>query len=90
MEWLARWRQLIIMLVLAIAVGGCWEDKGAVFAACQLDAQKAYPDQNFVYRTFKDHVTLCMRSKSYLFNPEPEGCLVFANGPECFKKVGWF
>ena len=58
-------KQTAIVLLL-LPLGACSRgDKGQDFAACRLEATKAYPNPGYDRANFG---YLCMKSKGYVFN----------------------
>lgn len=69
-----------IILVAPFLLAGCFDDKGAVLAQCQIDVGRDTYAGSY-------SVPLCMRAKGY----EVAGCLNSSSWTEagCYHKVSW-
>ena len=82
-------------LFLAFGLSACWQDQQRQLAACDLEAIKLYPNQDFISSKgrLEAAIKLCMKAKGYTYTINPHRCEVVSDesesaNPYCYVPSG--
>jgi hypothetical protein len=87
----------IVVLLMAITLGGCLPDQDKDLAACQSEADRFYQGYNAVDPDDprSQYIIECMATRGYEFDVLPAGCdssRPFPNQPACYtpnRRFSW-
>ncbi len=83
-------RAALILLVLPLS--GCFAEQKQQIAACKLEAQRLYPNDQPESNRFGNYITTCMEAHGYESKIPSKGCFVphlSADNAACYQPGTW-